>query len=133
MKKLRPKIVVIVEKTHTGYSAYAEKYPIFTTGKTVADLLSNAVEAINLYFEEKGFFVDASCIQFEIDWQHFFQDYKILNARLLAERIGLNPSLLSQYIQGKKKPSTRQQQKILEGIHQIGQELAEMNLIVNQS
>lgn len=133
MKKFSQKILVIVEKTHTGYSAYAEKHPIFTTGKTVADLLNNAIEAINLYFEEEGCFVDASGIQFEIDWQHFFQDYKILNARLLAERIGLNPSLLSQYIQGKKKPSARQQQKILEGIHQIGQELAEMNLIINQS
>ncbi|WPP48910.1 helix-turn-helix domain-containing protein [Catalinimonas niigatensis] len=130
MKKLRKKIPVTVEKTNTGYSAYANDYSIYTTGKTVADLLNHTVEAVNLYFEEEGLFADASNIQFMIDWQHFFQDYKIINAKLLAERIGLNASLLSQYAQGKKKPSPKQQQKILEGIHQIGQELAEMNLII---
>jgi hypothetical protein len=41
----------------------------------------------------------------------------------------MNPTLLSQYVQGHKKPSKNQTEKILGGIHQIGQELSEMNLI----
>jgi hypothetical protein len=41
----------------------------------------------------------------------------------------MNPALLSQYVQGRKKPSDAQTQKILSGIHQIGQELLEINLI----
>lgn len=41
----------------------------------------------------------------------------------------MNPSLLSQYVQGHKKPSEAQTQKILKGIHQIGRELADMELI----
>ncbi len=41
----------------------------------------------------------------------------------------MNPTLLSQYVQGHKKPSEAQTEKILYGIHQIGQELSEINLI----
>ena len=32
------KIKMIVEKTKTGYSAYAENYPVFTVGKTLEEL-----------------------------------------------------------------------------------------------
>jgi DNA-binding transcriptional regulator YdaS (Cro superfamily) len=53
----------------------------------------------------------------------------VLNSKFLAEKIGMNPTLLSQYVQGHKKPSENQTEKILSGIHQIGQELSEMNLI----
>lgn len=41
----------------------------------------------------------------------------------------MNKTLLSQYVQGRKKPSEKQKQKILSGIHEIGQELSEINLI----
>jgi hypothetical protein len=66
---------------------------------------------------------------FEIDFAQFFQYYKVLNPKFLAEKIGMNPTLLSQYVQGHKKPSENQTEKILSGIHQIGQELSEINLI----
>lgn len=57
----------------------------------------------------------------------FFKYYRVLNTRFLAERIGMNPTLLSQYINGHKKPSSAQRQRILEGIRQIGEELAELS------
>ena len=41
----------------------------------------------------------------------------------------MNPALLSQYVQGKKKPSIRQTNKILEGIQQIGKELSELRFV----
>ncbi|HOD88715.1 MAG: hypothetical protein ACOX0V_00810 [Bacteroidales bacterium] len=41
----------------------------------------------------------------------------------------MNPTLLSQYVQGHKKPSESQTEKIILGIQQIGQELSEINLI----
>jgi hypothetical protein len=41
----------------------------------------------------------------------------------------MNESLLSQYVQGRKKPSDKQTDKILAGIHQIGRELSEINFI----
>ncbi len=129
MKKNREKINMIIEKTDTGFSAYAEQYPIFTTGKTIPELMRNAYEAISLYFEEEGEKPPSQNIRFEIDFKQFFQYYKVLNAKQLAGRIGMNPALLSQYVRGQKKPSPAQTRKILDGIHQIGKELAEINLI----
>jgi hypothetical protein len=41
----------------------------------------------------------------------------------------MNESLLSQYVQGRKRPSEKQTDKILQGINQIGKELSEINLI----
>ena len=129
MKTMRKKIVLILEKTETGFSAYALDYPIFTTGKTISDLLDNAYEAANLYFEKEEILITHENIKFEIDFKQFFQYYRVLNSKFLAERIGMNPTLLSQYVQGRKKPSDHQRDKILFGIHQIGQELSEINLI----
>ncbi len=128
MKTLRKKIKIIVEKTDTGFSAYSEEYPIYTTGRTVPELINHAYEACWLYFEDK-YQISHENLKFEIDFTQFFQYYKVLNAKFLAERIGMNPSLLSQYVQGHKKPSENQTEKILTGIHRIGQELSEMNLI----
>lgn len=129
MKGTKRKINISVEKTDTGFSAYAIEYPIFTTGRTVPELLENALEAANLYFEEEDFYLTQANLKFEIDFKQFFQYYKVLNAKFLAEKIGMNPTLLSQYVKGHKKPSDKQTEKILKGIHQIGQELSEINLI----
>jgi predicted RNase H-like HicB family nuclease len=128
MKTLNKNIKIIVEKTETGFSAYSEEYAIFTTGKTVPELMKNALEATQLYFEVQ-YEVLHENLKFEIDFAQFFQYYKVLNSKFLAEKIGMNPTLLSQYVKGRKKPSETQTEKILTGIHQIGQELSEMNLI----
>lgn len=128
MKTLKKKIKIIVEKTDTGFSAYSEEYPIYTTGRTVPELIRNAFEATNLFFDD-NYKISHESLKFEIDFAQFFQYYKVLNSKFLAEKIGMNPTLLSQYVQGHKKPSENQTEKILAGIHQIGQELSELNLI----
>lgn len=123
----KKKISIIVEKTNTGFSAFSEDYPIFTTGNSIPELIKNAYEAVDLYFEEEN--LGRNDIKFEIDLQQFFQHYKVLNASFLAEKIGMNTSLLSQYVQGHKKPSAKQTEKILKGIHDIGQELSQITLL----
>jgi predicted RNase H-like HicB family nuclease len=132
MKKLENQITMVVEKTDTGFSAFSGNYPIFTTGRTIPELLQNALEAANLYFEDKNIELKQQDIKLELDFKQFFDYYNILNSRILAKRIGMNPTLLSQYIRGHKKPSDEQTEKILSGIHQIGQELSEINLIYHQ-
>ena len=129
MKTLKKKIVLILEKTETGFSAYAIDYPIYTTGKTISELLENSFDAANLFFEEEGIKLTHDNIRFEVDFKQFFTYYRVINSKFLAERIGMNPTLLSQYVQGKKKPSDNQRDRILFGIHKIGQELSEINLI----
>jgi predicted RNase H-like HicB family nuclease len=125
----KKKITLIVEKTNTGFSAYSDNYPIFTTGQSIRELINSAYEATEFYFEEENVKVEPNDIKFEIDFKQFFKYYKVINAKFLAEKIGMNATLLSQYVSGTKKPSPKQTEKILSGIHQIGKELLEINLL----
>ena len=131
MKTLKKKIAFTVEKTDTGFSAYSDVYPVYTTGNSFTELLSNAVEAMNLYLSENDSQITENNITFEIDLKQFFQYYRVINSKFLARRIGMNESLLSQYVQGRKKPSAAQTNKILLGIQEIGRELSSINLFNN--
>jgi len=124
------KTEVIVERTRTGYSAYASKYPVYTTGKSLDQLKANIIEAINLHFSEKGSIITEKNLKITLDLPQFFMFYKVINAKALSERIGMNQSLLAQYIKGIKKPSSAQTQRILKGIRQVGRELAEIEFSV---
>jgi predicted RNase H-like HicB family nuclease len=124
------KIEMIVERTNTGYSVYAQNYPVATTGKDLIELKSNMVEALNLYFEENGPLITENDIKVTLDLAQFFEFYKVINAKAFSERIGMNQSLLAQYISGKKKPSSSQTQRILKGVQQIGRELAEIRFLL---
>ena len=48
------KTIFIIEKTQTGYSAYAENAPVATVGDTYSELKENMLEALNLLREEEG-------------------------------------------------------------------------------
>lgn len=123
------KVRIIVEKTRTGYSAYAEDYAVYSTGKTLEQLRSRILEAVNLLLEDDGKSVADSDLQMILDLPQFFGFYKVINAKALSERIGMNQSLLAQYIHGHKKPSPAQLKRILNGIRQIGRELAAVQLV----
>ena len=129
MKKLNRKVNVIVEKTNTGYSAFAEDLQVYTTGENIPSLYFNLEEALNFYYEDENIYITKENIKLKLDLQQFFQYYKVLNANFLAERIGMNPTLLSQYVRGKKSPSSKQTQRIIDGIHMIGKELSDISLI----
>ena len=129
MKTLRKKFRFVVEKTDTGFSAYCKDYSVYTTGQSFTELLSHAVEAMNLFLSEKGTQVIEANVEFEIDIPQFFQYYRVINSKFLARRIGMNESLLSQYVHGIKKPSAAQTNRILAGIREIGQELANLNFL----
>ena len=126
----RNRLKFIVEKTDTGFSAYCKEYPVYTTGNNFTELLMNAEEAIVLYGEGKGNRIENKEIDLEIDLQQFFQYYRVINAKFLAQRIGMNETLLSQYVQGTKKPSAKQTSKILNGIHEIGKELVNISRFI---
>jgi hypothetical protein len=71
--EIKNKIIkLIIEKTDTGYSAYAIDYPIFTTGQTITDMQNGAFEAANLYFEDENVTIVREDLKFEIDFQQFF-------------------------------------------------------------
>lgn len=122
------KIKVKVEKTKTGFSAYAEKYAAFTTGKTVEELKANMVESLNVLLEEKRV-VTKDDLAFEMEITSVFEVYSVINMKALSQRVGMNYTLLVQYAKGKKRPSSKQSALILGGIHDIGRELVELKLI----
>ncbi len=124
------KISFIVEKTATGFSAYAadfEKTPVGTTGKDMASLKRNILDALNLHRQHKGLKPAADKdVTVILDLQQFFEYYQEINAKSLSQRIGMNQTLLSQYINGIKKPSAKQINKILAGVRALGQELMQL-------
>lgn len=128
----KPTIKLTVTKEDTGYSANAlvDNNFIATEGDSFDELKEMALEAVNLTFEEKGFVYTIGDIQFEFDLESFFDFYKVINAKALSERIGMNQSLLAQYIKGIKKPSAAQTKRILTGVQQIGRELSEARFLV---
>lgn len=124
------KTEMIVERTKTGYSAYAEKYPVYTVGTTLDELKADMLEALNLYFKEQDKIVNVTDLKITLDLPQFFEFYNVINAKALSERIGMNQSLLAQYVKGIKKPSANQTHKILEGVQQIERELAEIRFLL---
>ncbi len=129
MKK--PKLHVTILKEDVGYSANVVSKNKFIAAEadTFDHLLTNLIEAINLTFEENGFFYQLNELKFTYDLESFFEYYSVINAKALSERIGMNQSLLAQYIKGIKKPSAAQIRRILTGVQQIGKELAEVQLL----
>lgn len=129
MKK--PKIKMTITKVDTGYSAYAlvRNVSINTQGETFEELKEMIIEAVNLSFEEEGFIYGIEEIKFELNLPQFFEFYKVINAKALSERIGINASLLAQYIKGNKKPSPTQTRRILKGVQQVGKERASIQFV----
>jgi predicted RNase H-like HicB family nuclease len=122
-----------VGKTSTGFDAYYEKDGIIgavTTGDTISELKDNALEAYNLYAEESGRkAVTEDQIVFEFDLPSFFEYYPVISAKALSTRVGINNTLLSQYVTGVKKPSDKQVKRILTEVKAIGKELSELELV----
>jgi len=131
MKK--PKISIKVIKEDLGYSAFTQvgEKLIATQGDTFDELKEMVLDVVNLSFEEEGFIYEIGDIKFEFDLESFFDFYNVINAKALSERIGMNQSLLAQYIKGIKKPSASQTKRILEGVHQIGKELSEVRFLIS--
>lgn len=121
-----------VDKTSTGFDAYYEhndRIVAITTGDTIAELKTNALEAYNLYAEECGRkAVTQENIIFEFDLPSFFEYYPVISAKALSARVGINQSLLSQYVNGIKKPSAKQVGRILTEVKAIGKELSELEI-----
>lgn len=118
------KIITVVEKTGTGYSAYSETDGVFTTGANLAELRQNMVAVYNLQYRELGRSATEADLRIVLDLSQFFEFYNVINAKALAARIGMSQSLLSQYITGLKKPSAKQTSRILDGVRAVGRELA---------
>ena len=121
-----------ITKEDLGYSAHAlvNNISINTQGDNFEELKTAIVEAVNLAFEDKDIVYSIDEIKMTYELGSFFDFYKVINAKALSERIGMNQSLLAQYIKGIKRPSPVQTKRIIQGVHQIGKELSEISFIL---
>lgn len=128
----KPQIKLTILKEHQGYSAFAKVKDSFiaTEADDFNTLKINFLEALRLNFEKENWIFTFDEFKIEYDLESFFAFYKVINAKALSERIGMNQSLLAQYIKGIKKPSTRQTKRILKGVQQIGKELSEVSFLL---
>ena len=55
--------------------------------------------------------------------QRFFLTHREINIAEFARSMGLNPTLLRNYINGFKKPSKEREKEIIEHIHKLGKEM----------
>ena len=122
----------IVEKTDTGFSAYAkdDDINVGTTGKTMTELKGNILEAFNLLNEHQNKKpITAENIFIQLDLNRFFEYYSdLIKAQGVAKRIGMNQSLLAQYIGGDKKPSEKQTTRIIQGLKETAKEILELDI-----
>ena len=130
MNKSRINITIIKEED--GYSAFTRVKSKFigTQGDSLEELKSNLLDAVNLALQEDGVIYCLKDLKLTLDLESFFTFYKVINAKALSEKIGMNQSLLAQYISGNKKPSAAQVKRIMGGVQQIGRELAEIKFLI---
>jgi transcriptional regulator with XRE-family HTH domain len=128
----KPQITLTILKEDVGYTAVGKwrEYNLVTCGDDWDELQRMIIEMLDLVFEDHGFTYAIDEIRFEYDLESFFEFYKVINVKALSDRIGMNQSLLSQYTNGIKKPSPKQVNRILQGVQQIGRELAEARFLI---
>ena len=132
------KVIVVLEKTDTGFSAYIPELPITcTTGSDLMDIESNLREALELHIEtllDEGLPVSSNfknkfSFDYRLDIQDFFNLFAPVKQTAVALKAGMNPSLLRQYARGIKHPSLEQAKRIEEAIHQLGKDLLKIKLV----
>jgi predicted RNase H-like HicB family nuclease len=126
-------VVVILEKSDTNYSAYIpELEGCIATGNSIQDTINNIEEAVAFHLEgmkEEGLnipelFKNDYKFIYKIDFESLFDWFSgVLTKSGISKLTGMNQSLLSQYANGIKQPSTKQTKKIEQAIHSFGEEL----------
>jgi predicted RNase H-like HicB family nuclease len=125
------KATVIIEKAKDGYfSCYMENnnfdFGLTGHGETAAEAKADLMAAYSEFAEmqkEEGREIPALNFEFKYDLHSFFDYFNVLNVTKLAEKTGINPSLLRQYRSGAAKAGQKQYDKLESVIHEIGREL----------
>ena len=129
---------VILEMTDAGYSAYLPDLPgCISTGMTIADIKNNIKEAIDFHIEGMRIenmpiperFDGKFDLSFKMDVPSLFEWFSgNLTKSGVSKLTGMNQSLISQYVSGSKSPSAKQTKRIERALHNLGQELLEIEL-----
>ena len=135
MKEAR-KLTLIVEWVDGDFGGQV-KAPgfLFTTqGNSVDIVIDNLRDLIEDYLENEGKDaaewqgIEVDDLEFECVYklEAFFEHFRELKITAVAQRAGMNPNLLQQYVSGNKQASQSQAKKIESAIHQLASELRQV-------
>ncbi|AWL08753.1 hypothetical protein G9H64_09015 [Aquirufa nivalisilvae] len=130
-------LTVIVEKTGTGFSAYAKEIDgMVAVGSSVNELKANFVEVFQHYVDYENEIGNSIQIQdyslnYVLDLEQFFDYFHVINKSAFAEHyVGINPSLFRQYAKKLAPLSDKKIVQISNGLHKLANELSDISLSV---
>lgn len=121
--------------TYIAYNTSGDKVTLIGTGETVAEAkkdFENSIAEVKSSYEGRGEDVPEELgeeVEFNFDISSLFEYYSVFNVSALARYLGINASLMRQYRKGDTAISDKQLEKIEEGIHKLGVELAALRLV----
>ena len=131
-------VTVIIEASSTGFGAYSNALPGITGyGQSVQAAKKDLHDAIRSVLEVHArrkttpeAWLNGGHLEFvyKYDMASLFEHFGMLDVSNLAKRIGINPSLLRQYKSGLTFASDKQKQRIVKGLHELGEELLRVRL-----
>ncbi len=135
---MKKSIIIYVEKAEDGtYWGSSQNLPggISTYGNSLESLKQNLKIAFRDYLEVGkdlgedwvNEVDDMGSFEFQLDIPSFF---KMLPVKIsaIAEKTGINPSLLRQYASGKTNASEKRAKQIEKAIHELGEDLLSVSL-----
>ena len=132
------KIISIVEKTENGFSAYIEGVDgVVATGKVLDDVKNLLIEALEMHIETSKELEEPIPAILNGKYEVIFQMdlpslFEWLSGRIsqtgLARIVGINNTLIHQYVTGVKKPGPKQRVRIEQNLHNFAADLQRINL-----
>lgn len=136
MKTPNRTITVIIEKTSTGFSAYAKEIEgLATVGSSISEIKNNFNEVLEYhveYLQEQGESVTVGDfdISYQIDLEQVFDYFNVINKSAFAEHYAeMNQSLFRQYTKGLAPLSGEKMEQISKGLHKLADELSDLTLV----
>lgn len=130
--------IFILEKQVNEYWVTVKELPgCYASGSTIEEAIANAKDAVAEHISglkemdetiPEMFLNESEEYQVKYDLQTLFEKFNVINKTVLAEKAGINSSLLRQYSCGLAFASEKQKLKIEKAIHEIGSSLLEVCL-----
>lgn len=141
--KINPiSMTIVLEKTDDMYGAWLEDCPeafsgIHTMGVDENEVIAN-VRMLMFDFlkhdfpndpEFVGFDPNTITFQFKYSLLDFFDTYKYIKMSAIADKAGINRSLVRQYASGAASASAAQAKKIQEAVHSLAHSLLQVSVM----
>jgi hypothetical protein len=128
------KVNVIIEKASDGsFSCYTQEsfldFALFGYGDTAKEAkedLLQAYEEIKEMLKEDGIEAEELTFVWHYDIKSFFDYFDFLNVSRVAERAGINPSLMRKYTSGLANAGEGQYVKLKAAVDAFAKELSEV-------